>query len=219
MLLKSWKENRVGSRREKSKRCVPRITFLYKNALCVPMPHICRWKDHMMITWCVLTYCFLCSNALHHCLSLVWETIFPKERRSMCIKKRLTARHLSQLFQATFQCFFIRGSFHQNHICNCILRCFFMCPSCNSIRAEFEGKICRLALQNAFCSAFFLITVFFLERIMVQSSCCAMQTHTMETSFEIKQITAERHYSALLCMLNIDDYGRCNFVIFTMTLG
>ena len=114
--------------------------------------------------------------------------------------------------------FFIRGSFHQNHICNCILRCFFMCPSCNSIRHEFEGKICGLVLQNAFCSAFFLITVFFLRGNYgpKQLLCNA---NTMETSFEIKQITTVRHYSALLCMLNIDDYGRCNFVIFTMTLG
>ena len=162
-----------------------------------------------MITWCVLTtiafYVQMLSTA-----RLLSEKPFSSKKDgvvfAVCIKnKRLTARHLSKLFQATFQCiFFIRGSFHQNHICNCILRCFFMCPSCNSIRHEFEGKICRLVLQNAFCSAFFLITVFFLrERIMVQSSCCAMQTHTMETSFEIKQIT-ERHYSLLSIVMHAE---------------
>ena len=152
-------------------------------------------------------------------LPLLSEKPFSPKKDGVCMYKKASHSKTSfPVVPSNFSMhFFIRGSFHQNHICNCILRCFFMCPSCNSIRHEFEGKICRLVLQNAFCSAFFLITVFFLERIMVQSSCCAMQTHTMETSFEIKQIT-ERHYSALLCMLNIDDYGRCNFVIFTMTL-
>ena len=176
-----------------------------------------RSHDDYMVCPYILLFMFKCSPPLPvSCL----RNHFPQRKTEYVYKKASHSKTSFPVVPSNFSMhFFIRGSFHQNHICNCILRCFFMCPSCNSIRAEFEGKICRLALQNAFCSAFFLITVFFLERIMVQSSCCAMQTHTMETSFEIKQITAERHYSALLCMLNIDDYGRCNFVIFTMTLG
>ena len=95
----------------------------------------------------------------------------------------------------------------------------FLCvPLAIQYGMNLKGKYVGWHYKTLFVQLSFWLQFFFLERIMVQSSCCAMQTHTMETSFEIKQIT-ERHYSALLCMLNIDDYGRCNFVIFTMTLG
>ena len=51
------------------------------------MPHICRWKDHRMITWCVLTtiafYVQMLSTAC-----LLSEKPFSPKKDGVCIYKK-----------------------------------------------------------------------------------------------------------------------------------
>ena len=118
---------------------------------------------------------------------------------AVCIKKRLTARHLSQLFQATFQCIFLlEGPFIKIIFVIAFWDAFLCVPLAIQYGMNLKGKYVGWYYKTLFVQLSFWLQFFFWERIMVQSSCCAMQTHTMETSFEIKQITAEALLSIVM---------------------
>ena len=115
-----------------------------------------------------LVYCFLCSNALH-CLSLVWETIFLKERRSsLCCmykkNKRLTARHLSQSFQATiFNAFLLEGPFIKIIFVIAFWDAFLCVPLAIQYGMNLKGKYVGWYYKTLFVQLSFWLQFFFLR--------------------------------------------------------